>query len=107
MEHFPRHHFSIVAKKIQFFLQKEGRCGLVGLFVMYRPHGAKVRWFETRLFFFLLFRKKDRKTTKGSRQEENELNRAGAGRAGAAEEEGEGPAGESGEVTRKAQEGSS
>ena len=89
------------------FFYLRGRRGLVGLFVMYKPHGAKVRRFETRSFFFLLFRKKDRKTTKGSRQEENELNRAGAGRAGAAEEEGEGPAGESGQVTRKAQEGSS
>ena len=29
-----------------------GRCGLVGLFVMYKSHGAKGRWFASRPFFF-------------------------------------------------------
>ena len=54
------------------FLVLEGRRGLVGLFVMYKSHGAKGRRNESRSFssYFVFIVRKSSKSTKESRKEE-------------------------------------
>ena len=81
-----------------------GRRGLVGL---YTTHGAKGRWFTSRLFLFFFVGTTRQLETKTYSAGWNDVDREDAKNAGAATKKMDEPAGKRGVATRNEKEGSS